>query len=55
MRILIHRGSSEIGGTCIELSAKNTKILLDIGAPLNPENQKFDVNCITKKQSDPKD
>jgi ribonuclease J len=42
MRILIHRGSGEIGGTCIELSTNNTKILLDIGQPLSSESRKLD-------------
>ena len=34
MQIKIHRGSHEIGGTCIQLSSENTTILLDIGLPL---------------------
>jgi ribonuclease J len=34
MRLKIHRGSSEIGGTCIKLSSDSTTILLDIGLPL---------------------
>jgi len=34
MQLKIHRGSHEIGGTCIQLSSKNTTILLDIGLPL---------------------
>lgn len=34
MRLIIHRGSHEIGGTCIELIAKNSRILIDAGLPL---------------------
>jgi len=34
MRLVIHRGSNEIGGTCIELSAGGTTIWLDVGLPL---------------------
>ena len=34
MKLTIHRGAHEIGGTCIELSTQNTKILLDFGMPL---------------------
>lgn len=30
----IHKGTNEIGGSCIELSTKNTTILLDYGTPL---------------------
>lgn len=40
--ITIHRGSREIGGTCIELSSGNTRIILDIGMPLvNPDGSEF--------------
>ncbi|WP_186894239.1 MBL fold metallo-hydrolase [Acetobacterium malicum] len=34
MNITIHRGSHQIGGSCIELSAGNSRILLDIGKAL---------------------
>ena len=40
--VIIHRGSREIGGTCIELSSGDTRILLDIGMPLvNPDGSEF--------------
>lgn len=35
MRIRIHRGTREIGGTCIELESEGSRILLDLGLPLN--------------------
>lgn len=35
MELIIHRGSKEIGGSCVELKSKNTRILIDIGLPLN--------------------
>lgn len=40
MRVRIHRGTKEIGGTCIELAASGARILLDLGLPLDgdPEN-----------------
>lgn len=39
MKLKIHRGTHEIGGTCIELIANNGKTLLvDFGSPLNEEN-----------------
>jgi ribonuclease J len=45
MHLTIHRGTNEIGGTCIELNTKNTGILLDFGMPLVDENQnEFDFN-----------
>lgn len=42
MRITIHRGSNEIGGTCIELATRRTRILLDLGAPLNKNSKELD-------------
>jgi ribonuclease J len=49
MLLNIHRGTSEIGGTCIELQSGETRIILDLGLPLdsasnsesNPINQKI--------------
>ena len=35
MRFCIHRGSQQIGGTCIELEAQGARILLDLGQPLD--------------------
>jgi len=35
MRVRIHRGTKEIGGTCIELESGEARILLDLGLPLN--------------------
>lgn len=34
MNICIYRGTNEIGGNCIELSTDKTRILLDVGTPL---------------------
>jgi ribonuclease J len=34
MRIVIHRGASQIGGNCVEVSTANTRLILDIGLPL---------------------
>lgn len=34
MRVIIHKGTGEIGGSCIELKYGNHSILLDIGMPL---------------------
>ena len=35
MRIRIHRGTQQIGGTCIELEARGQRIVLDLGLPLD--------------------
>ncbi|PBB81239.1 MBL fold metallo-hydrolase [Mesorhizobium sp. WSM3879] len=37
MRLCIHRGSKEIGGSCVELDQDGYRILLDIGLPLDIE------------------
>jgi ribonuclease J len=34
MKLIIHRGTREIGGTCVEVITENTRILLDFGMPL---------------------
>ncbi|MBU5639077.1 MBL fold metallo-hydrolase [Geomonas sp. Red69] len=44
MNVLIHRGASEIGGTCIQLSTENTTLLLDLGLPLSNESNSIDVS-----------
>ena len=42
MKLTIHRGTQEIGGSCIELATENTRILIDIGLPLvDEEGQSF--------------
>ena len=46
MRLTIHRGAHEIGGTCIELATDTTKILLDAGLPLSPDSATLDVSAI---------
>lgn len=35
MRIIIHRGTKEIGGTCVEIKTDQTRILIDFGMPLS--------------------
>ncbi len=34
MNICVYRGTNEIGGNCIELSTDTTRILMDVGTPL---------------------
>ena len=39
----IHRGTKEIGGSCVEVWTKNTRILLDFGMPLvEKDGKEFD-------------
>ena len=37
MRITVHRGSRQIGGSCIELTAGTSRIVLDAGLPLEAD------------------
>lgn len=46
MKVLIHRGSNEIGGTCIELSTERSTILLDLGLPLSKESKEFNATAL---------
>lgn len=42
MNIVIHRGTKEIGGSCVELQAQGKSLLLDIGMPLvNEDGTRF--------------
>jgi ribonuclease J len=37
MRVRIHRGTQEIGGSCLELEAQGARLLLDLGLPLEAD------------------
>jgi ribonuclease J len=37
LRVRIHRGTQQIGGTCVELEADGERILLDLGLPLDAD------------------
>jgi ribonuclease J len=37
MRLTIHRGSHQIGGTCIEIASGSSRIVLDAGLPLDAD------------------
>ena len=39
MRIRIHRGTQEIGGTCIEIEAQGKRVALDVGLPLDAPDE----------------
>lgn len=51
MRICIHRGTKQIGGTCIELEHEQDRILLDIGLPLdgNPNDSGLVPDFLNRK------
>jgi ribonuclease J len=37
MRVCIHRGTREIGGTCVELECQGARLVLDLGLPLDAD------------------
>lgn len=39
----VHRGTQQIGGTCIELEADGARLLLDLGLPLNADELSDDL------------
>ena len=43
MKIKIHKGTNEIGGSCIELKTKSTTILLDYGTPLQASSKQVKI------------
>lgn len=51
MRLTIHRGTKEIGGTCIEFRSNNSRIIADLGIPLvfGGKDHPFDSKILEKK------
>ena len=41
MRVRIHRGAHEVGGSCIEVEASDSRIILDVGRPLGALRDEF--------------
>lgn len=39
MRLTIHRGAKEIGGSCVEVCSKSTRVIIDLGMPLTNERR----------------
>jgi len=47
MKFQIHRGTKEIGGSCVEICTQSTRIVVDLGMPLvNPDKIQFDSKAI---------
>jgi len=38
LRVRIHRGAAQVGGTCVELESGGQRLLLDLGMPLDAED-----------------
>ena len=53
MYFKIHRGTSEIGGSCVEIGAGQTRIIVDFGLPLvTKSGDDFNFNKHVKKSTD---
>lgn len=49
MKLTIHRGTHEIGGSCVELEHEGERILLDLGMPLaDPTGGPIDMRAVTR-------
>lgn len=45
MKVIIHRGTHEIGGSCVEIQNKKSRIIIDFGIPLvKSDGDRFDFN-----------
>ncbi len=50
MQLTIHRGTQEIGGSCVELTTANSRILIDFGMPLvDSKGERFDSSILKDK------
>lgn len=54
MKLIIHRGSHQIGGSCIEIKDENTRLLFDYGLPLDdditPEDAKLGIKGLYRNE-----
>jgi ribonuclease J len=50
MKFKIHRGTQEIGGSCVEIWTAATRLVIDFGLPLvNPDRTPFDSRALKEK------
>jgi ribonuclease J len=50
LKLIIHRGTKEIGGSGVELCSDKTRIIIDMGMPLvNSQNERFDSGALQGK------
>ena len=45
MKLIIYRGTKEIGGSCVEFSNGRKRVVFDVGLPLNAIDEDLDINC----------
>jgi ribonuclease J len=47
MRVCVHRGTKEIGGTCVEIESQGKRLVLDVGLPLDaPDPDRFPLHPV---------
>ena len=47
MKVCIHRGTKEIGGTCVEIESQDKRLVLDVGLPLDtPDPDSIDLHPV---------
>lgn len=50
MQLIIHRGTQEIGGSCVELRSSTSRLVIDFGIPLvSSKNEPFDAKSLEGK------
>ena len=47
MQLTIHRGTHQIGGSCLELKTKESRIIIDFGLPLPDKNNPIKINNLS--------
>src|SRR5689334_17680387 len=53
MKLTIHRGTKEIGGSCVELATATSRLVLDLGLPLVDANREpFDTRAALAKPTE---
>ena len=55
MKICIHRGAHQIGGSCVELESQGKRLLVDLGLPLDAEENTPDLLPAVKGLREPAD
>ncbi|MBS0205536.1 MAG: MBL fold metallo-hydrolase [Planctomycetes bacterium] len=50
MQITIHRGTHEVGGSCIEIATDQSRVILDVGMPLfNEDREPYDSAALRRQ------
>ncbi len=53
IQLTVHRGTHEVGGTCIEVQCGSSRIILDVGLPLfNEDREAFDSSQLRRMTKD---